>query len=61
MHDFIVTKFHSQYYVAITENKQLKYFYIEDLTHHSIVGHIYYGTVVRVIAGTQSAFVDIGL
>ncbi len=61
MHDLIITRFHFQHYVAITENQKLKYFYLEDSTHRSIVGHIYYGTIVRVIAGTQSAFVDIGL
>jgi len=60
MHDLIITNFHSHYYVAITENQKLKYFYLEDQNHHSLVGHIYYGTVMRVMPGMQSAFIDIG-
>ena len=47
--------------VAMTENGELAEFYIESSSQRKLVGNIYKGVVVNVLAGMQAAFVDIGL
>jgi len=47
--------------VAMTENDELTEFYIESSSQKKLVGNIYKGVVVNVLAGMQAAFVDIGL
>jgi len=47
--------------VAMTENGELAEFYIESSSQKKLVGNIYKGVVVNVLAGMQAAFVDIGL
>lgn len=45
----------------MTENGELAEFYIESSSQRKLVGNIYKGVVVNVLAGMQAAFVDIGL
>ena len=45
----------------MTENDELTEFYIESSSQKKLVGNIYKGVVVNVLAGMQAAFVDIGL
>lgn len=47
--------------VAMTEDDELTEFYIESSSQKKLVGNIYKGVVVNVLAGMQAAFVDIGL
>ncbi|HEY8423957.1 MAG TPA: Rne/Rng family ribonuclease [Clostridia bacterium] len=47
--------------VAMTEDDELVEFYIESSSQKKLVGNIYKGVVVNVLAGMQAAFVDIGL
>jgi ribonuclease G len=47
--------------VALIEDGSLAEFYIEKKGSNSIVGNIYKGRVVNLLAGMQAAFVDIGL
>jgi ribonuclease G len=47
--------------VAMIENDELAEFYIESSSQKKLVGNIYKGVVVNVLAGMQAAFVDIGL
>lgn len=46
--------------IAVTNNKKLQDFFVEVNSQKSLVGSIYVGTVVRVLAGLQAVFVDIG-
>lgn len=46
--------------IAVTNNKKLQDFFVEKSSQKSLVGSIYTGTVVRVLAGLQAVFVDIG-
>ncbi|ELA09396.1 ribonuclease [Moraxella macacae 0408225] len=46
--------------VAIVEDRTLSEIYIEHQNRRGSVGNIYLGTVVRVLAGMQACFVDIG-
>ena len=57
----IINKTHSETRIALLENGRLTEIFIEKNTSKSIVGNIYKGTVVRVLPGMNSAFVDIGL
>jgi len=47
--------------VAIVENSAVQELHIERSLARGLVGNIYLGKVVRVLAGMQSAFIDIGL
>src|SRR5260221_6940897 len=47
--------------VGITEDDQLAEIYLERDNEYTLAGSIYKGRVTRVLAGMQSAFVDIGL
>lgn len=47
--------------VAMTENGELVEFYIERASQPKLVGNIYKGRVVNVLAGMKAAFVNIGL
>lgn len=47
--------------VAVLENEKLVELYIENLDDRSLVGNIYKGRVMEVVAGLEAAFVDIGL
>jgi ribonuclease G len=47
--------------VAILEDNRLAEFYLERSDRRSLVGNIYKGKVVNVLAGMDAAFVDIGL
>jgi ribonuclease G len=47
--------------VAILEENRLSEFYLERVERRSLVGNIYKGKVVNVLAGMDAAFVDIGL
>ena len=47
--------------VALVENGELVEYHIEKTNSCSIVGNIYKGKVVNILAGMQAAFVDIGL
>lgn len=46
--------------VALVEDGELIELLIEEKTHQTIVGNIYQGRVMNVLAGMQAAFVDIG-
>ena len=47
--------------VALVENSRLVEFHVEKSDSYNIVGNIYKGRVVNVLAGMQAAFVDVGL
>lgn len=47
--------------VAMTENNELKEYYVEKATKPKIVGNIYKGKVVNTLQGMKAAFVNIGL
>ncbi|MCL2752241.1 MAG: ribonuclease G, partial [Firmicutes bacterium] len=47
--------------VAVTEDGELKEYYVEQRLARQTVGNIYRGRVVNVLPGMQAAFVDIGL
>lgn len=47
--------------VALVEDGELVEFHIEKESSYNIVGNIYKGKVVNLLAGMQAAFVDIGL
>jgi len=47
--------------IALVEHGNLVEFYLEQPREKGLVGNIYRGRVVRVLAGMQAAFVDIGL
>lgn len=47
--------------VAITEQGVVQELHIERSSARGFVGNIYLGTVVRVLPGMQSAFIDVGL
>ena len=57
----VINKTHSETRIALLENGRLAEIFIEKNSHRSIVGNIYKGTVVRVLPGMNSAFIDIGL
>ena len=46
--------------IAVIEDGQLVEYFVEDTENKSIVGNIYIGRVEAVLAGMQSAFVNIG-
>jgi len=46
--------------VALTENDELKEFYVEYTNSSTVTGNIYKGKVVNILPGLQSAFVDFG-
>ncbi len=60
MYEMIVSSIASDLSVGVFSDKKLRYFYREDARTQSLVGSVYYGTVIRVLPGTQSAFIDIG-
>lgn len=60
MYEMIISSIASDFSVGVFCDKKLRYFYREDHKTRSLVGSIYYGVVLRVLPGTQSAFVDIG-
>ena len=47
--------------VALMEQGTVQELHIERTNSRGIVGNIYYGRVVRVLPGMQSAFIDVGL
>lgn len=47
--------------VAVLEDDRLVEIYVEQHAQRAITGNIYKGRVIRVLAGMESAFVDIGL
>lgn len=47
--------------VAILEDDRLVEIYVEQHAQRALAGNIYKGRVIRVLAGMESAFVDIGL
>ncbi|MEI7532054.1 MAG: Rne/Rng family ribonuclease [Betaproteobacteria bacterium] len=47
--------------VALIWQAEVQELLIERAQHHSYVGNIYLGKVIRVLPGMQSAFIDIGL
>ena len=47
--------------VALLQNGIVQELHIERSANRGIVGNVYYGRVVRVLPGMQSAFIDIGL
>ncbi|KAF0244797.1 MAG: ribonuclease [Planctomycetota bacterium] len=47
--------------VAVLEERVLQEFYIERASRETLVGNIYKGRVVNIVASLQAAFVDIGL
>lgn len=47
--------------VAMTENNELREYYIEKASMPKLVGNIYRGKVVNTLAGMKAAFVNIGL
>lgn len=52
---------HQQSRIAITEDQDLKEFYIERQDHQRLVGNIYKGRVENVLPGMQAAFINIGI
>ena len=52
---------HQQSRIAITEDQDLKEFYIERQDHQRLVGNIYKGRVENVLHGMQAAFINIGI
>jgi len=47
--------------VALMQNGVVQELHIERTASHGIVGNVYFGRVVRVLPGMQSAFMEIGL
>ena len=47
--------------IALLEQRIVTELFIEQHTHHGIVGNIYLGRVAKILPGMQAAFVDIGL
>jgi ribonuclease G len=60
-HDFLINFTPQETRVAVLENTVVQELHIERNQSRGIVGNIYVGTVVRVLPGMQSAFVDIGV
>ncbi len=60
-HDFLINFTPQETRVAVLENAVVQELHIERNQSRGIVGNIYLGTVVRVLPGMQSAFVDIGI
>lgn len=61
MKKIIVDIHHEQSKIALSENQQLREFYIERQNYKRIEGNIYKGKVENVLPGMQAAFVNIGL
>lgn len=47
--------------IALTENDELKEFYIEKHHYNKIVGNVYKGRVENILPGMQAAFINIGI
>jgi len=59
--DLIVSSTPQETKVALLEEGVVSELFIEREAHRGIVGNLYKGQVTRVLAGMQSAFVDLGL
>ena len=59
--EFLVNFTPQETRVALLQNGIVQELHIERSASRGIVGNVYYGRVVRVLPGMQSAFVDIGL
>jgi ribonuclease G len=59
--DLIVSSTPQETKVALLEDGVVSELFIEREAHRGIVGNLYKGQVTRVLAGMQSAFVDLGL
>ena len=59
--EFLVNFTPQETRVALLQNGVVQELHIERSASRGIVGNVYYGRVVRVLPGMQSAFVDIGL
>ena len=59
--DYLVNFTPQETRVAVLENAVVQELHIERTRSRGIVGNIYMGTVVRVLPGMQSAFVNIGI
>ena len=61
--ELVVNQTHNESRIALIENGEILDFLIErhfENESHPVVGNIYYGKVLRVLPGMQSAFIDIG-
>ncbi|MBM4222762.1 MAG: Rne/Rng family ribonuclease [Gammaproteobacteria bacterium] len=59
-YQLVITVFGNRQYLAVLQGTLLKYFFVETQSHHSAVGQIYCGKVVRMMPGIDAAFVEIG-
>jgi len=57
----VINAAHGERRVALLQEGQLAGLFIERPSQHGLVGNIYKGRVVRVLAGMDAAFVDLGL
>ena len=59
--EFLVNFTPQETRVALMQNGVVQELHIERTASHGIVGNVYFGRVVRVLPGMQSAFIDVGL
>lgn len=46
--------------IALVQDKRLIEYHVDEIEHNFAVGDIYFGTVKKVVSGSNAAFVDIG-
>ena len=61
MEQILINSSREEARVAILEDGILKDILVERMCARGLVGNVYYGQVVRVLPGMQSAFLNVGL